>query len=75
MSIANQTTNEVYALSGALENAERALVRYRTNSRNPAAVSVVDASLTALKTLLDAAVADATPTADPAGQAPIDPKP
>lgn len=75
MSIANQTTNEVYALSGAMENAERVLVRYRTNSRNPAAVTAVDAALTALKTLLDAAVADATPTPDPADTKPIDPLP
>jgi len=64
MSVANQTTNEVYALSGTMENTLKALLVYRSDSRNPAMVAATDTALASLKTLLDAAVADATPTPD-----------
>lgn len=64
MAIANQTTAEVYALSGKMGNALKSLLNYRSDSRNPAAAASVDTDLAALKTLLDAAVADVTPTPD-----------
>ena len=64
MAIANQTTAEVYSLAGTMENALKALLVYRSDSRNPAAAAGVDTVLAALKTKLDAAVADATPTPD-----------
>lgn len=63
MSIANQTTAEVYALTAALGNTNLGVLVYRSDSRNPALVTSVDAQLAALKVLLDAAIADATPTA------------
>lgn len=64
MAIANQTNAEVYALSGKMENALKGLLVYRSDSRNPALAASVDTQLTALKTVLDAAVADLTPTPD-----------
>lgn len=64
MAIANQTTNEVYALAGAMGNTLQSVLAYRSESRNPAMAAGVDTQLAALKTLLDAAVADATPTPD-----------
>ncbi|CAI3971316.1 hypothetical protein VAC51_00007 [Variovorax phage VAC_51] len=63
MAIANRTTAEVYALSGVMENTLKALLVYRSDSRNPALNSNVDTYLAALKTALDATVADATPNA------------
>lgn len=64
MAIANQTTAEVYALAGALENTLKGLLVYRSDSRNPALAAGVDTLCAALKTKLDAAVADATPSPD-----------
>lgn len=63
MAIANRTTAEVYALSGKLENTLKALLVYRSESRNPARNALTDAALSDLKTALDATVADATPNA------------
>lgn len=60
MSIANQTIDQAVALSHSLGNTLRILDIYTTNSRNPSDVTAVDAQLAALKTLLDAAVADTT---------------
>lgn len=63
MAIANRTTAEVYALTRVLGNAQLAVLRYRSESRNPARTAEVDAALTAAKTALDATVADAIPNA------------
>lgn len=60
MAIVNRTTDEVYALAGQMENTLRALLVYRTDSRNPALESATDTALSALKTVLDATVADVT---------------
>lgn len=62
MSIANQSTAEVYGLSGVLENTLKGVLVYRSDSRNPSLVASVDNQLAALKVLVDAAVADAEPT-------------
>lgn len=60
MSIANQTTAEVYALSGTMGNTLKALMNYRSDSRNPAMVAATNTALAALKPQLDAAIADVT---------------
>lgn len=60
MAIKNRTTAEVYALSGVLENTLKAVLVYRSESRNPSRNATVDTQLAALKTALDATIADAT---------------
>lgn len=61
MAIQNRTTNEVYKLAGVLTNTLKAVMLYRSESRNIARTPEVDAALAALKTQIDAAIADTTP--------------
>lgn len=65
MAIENRTTNEVYSLAHVLGNTLKAVMNYRSESRNVARTPEVDAALAALKVQLDAAIADVT--AKPAG--------
>ena len=59
MAITNRTTAEVYTLSALLENTLKAVLVYRSESRNPSRNATVDTQLAALKTALDATVDDA----------------
>ena len=61
MSIANRTVAEIYTLTKLLGNTDLSVLDYRSQSRNPALVTAVDAALAALKTELDATIADVTP--------------
>jgi len=64
MAIANRTQAECQALKSAAITALKAVENYLGDSRNPGMAAGVDTALTALKTQLDATVADATPTPD-----------
>lgn len=61
MSIANRTSDEVYVLSGVLENALKALLVYRSESCNPVRVAALNAQLTDAMNLMYNTVTDATP--------------
>ena len=63
MSIANRTADEVYVLSGVLENALKALLVYRSESLNPVRTAALNAQLTDAMNLMYNTVTDATPPA------------
>ena len=62
MTIANRTADEVYALSGVLENTLKALLVYRSESRNPVRTAALNAQLTDAMNLMYNTVTDATPS-------------
>lgn len=64
MSIANSTIDQVTQLDHVLGSTQRTVGQYLGDSRNPGLVSGVDAALAALKTILDAAIADTTVSPD-----------
>jgi hypothetical protein len=65
MAIANRTTAEVQLLKKNLYNTLKGLENYDSDSRNPAMAAGVDTLLTALKTQVDATVADVTAVSPP----------
>lgn len=65
MAIANRTTAEVAALEKVLTNGLKGLLNYRSDSRNPAMAAGVDTLLSAIKTQVDATVADVTAVSPP----------